>query len=303
MFHYQPMFCAKENMRLRMEHIRYPIYASPKYDGMRCLITPRGPKTRSMKPLANRHAREMLQKLPVGLDGELAVIVNGNVNFRETQSLLRRYDGEPQFLYFIFDYVSDFTNYGYCKQNFVDRLTVIELMFEQNLLPNWCVQVQHVHIGTVELLQTYYAAQIANGLEGVCIRKPRGWYKFGRASNKGQELMRIKERETDEALVVGVAEEMENCNEQVTSELGLSRRSSKNEALIGKGSLGALICSSAKFPKTFKIGTGFSAQDRADLWHNSPVGKIAHYSYDPTGGYTDAPRQAVFIGFREKEDL
>lgn len=53
-------------------HLRFPLLASPKLDGMRVSITERGPVTRGLRSLPNERLREYLSRPAlVGLDGEL----------------------------------------------------------------------------------------------------------------------------------------------------------------------------------------------------------------------------------------
>ena len=50
--------------------VRFPVLASPKLDGVRCVIRDGVAMTRTLKPIPNRHVRAMLAHLP-DLDGEL----------------------------------------------------------------------------------------------------------------------------------------------------------------------------------------------------------------------------------------
>ena len=80
--------------------IRYPVLASPKIDGIRCLIVNGKAVTRSLKPIPNEHIRSMLEKYaPDGADGEIVV----GDSFNATTSAVMSRDGEPEFTYFIFD--------------------------------------------------------------------------------------------------------------------------------------------------------------------------------------------------------
>jgi len=55
------------------EALRFPVLATPKLDGIRCLKIEGRALTRSYKPISNRFAREWIEaNLPDGVDGELA---------------------------------------------------------------------------------------------------------------------------------------------------------------------------------------------------------------------------------------
>ena len=53
-----------------------------------------------------------------------------------------------------------------------------------------------------------------------------------------------------------------------------------------------------------KIGTGFDAADRDDLWaeQDKLMGRIVKYKSFPVG-VKDAPRHPVWLGFRHPDDM
>jgi DNA ligase-1 len=139
------------------------------------------------------------------------------------------------------------------------------------------------------------------------IRDPHGLYKFGRATAKSGELLKIKRFVDDEAVVVGVEELMHNENEAKTNALGRTERSTAKAGLRGAGTLGKLIVRRQDGVE-FGIGTGFTAQQRADLWDHRRrrgplVGKLVTYKHFANAGVKDAPRFPVFKAFRDATDL
>ena len=61
---------------LDINQVLFPVYASPKLDGIRNVIYHRAALTRSLKPIPNHHVREFLESYANtidGLDGELIV--------------------------------------------------------------------------------------------------------------------------------------------------------------------------------------------------------------------------------------
>jgi DNA ligase-1 len=143
---------------------------------------------------------------------------------------------------------------------------------------------------------------LEQGHEGLILRDPAAPYKFGRASLKSEALLKLKPWRDADACIVGRNEEFENTNEKVKSELGFSKRSSALAGKVGKSRLGNLICKSPGFADAFEIGTGFTEQDRIDLWGQDLIGRWVKFKYADTGGY-DKPRHAVFLGFRAEEDM
>ena len=89
----------------RPDALSFPVLATPKLDGIRCLKINGRAMTRSFKPVSNRFTRGWIEaNLPDGLDGEL--IVRGTT-FSETAGHIGRESGEPDFTFAVFDYVSD----------------------------------------------------------------------------------------------------------------------------------------------------------------------------------------------------
>ena len=105
----------------RLHALSFPLLATPKLDGIRCLKINGRALTRSFKPVSNRFIREWIEtNLPDGLDGEL--IVKGTT-FNETAGHVGRESGEPDFTFAVFDYVSDGIDVPYaCRMQELARL-------------------------------------------------------------------------------------------------------------------------------------------------------------------------------------
>ena len=131
------------------------------------------------------------------------------------------------------------------------------------------------------------------------IRDPQGVYKQGRSTEREGILGKIKRFEDMEAEIVGVEELQRNGNEAVTNALGHTERSTAKDGLTGGDTLGALICRAVGYADTFKIGTGYTAAQRAQLWaqRDALPGQLAKFKHQPSGA-KDAPRFPVFAGLR-----
>src|SRR4051812_33650187 len=87
-----------------LDDIKFPVIASPKLDGIRCLKIDGKVVSRNFKPIPNRYIREALEYiLPNGADGEIIV----GKTFQDVSSGVMSHDGEPEFIYHMFDYVKD----------------------------------------------------------------------------------------------------------------------------------------------------------------------------------------------------
>ena len=152
-------------------------------------------------------------------------------------------------------------------------------------------------------LLAYKQSTLEVGYEGVMLRPPDGPYKQNRSTLREGYLIKLKRFTDAEAVCIGYGELMHNGNEAVTNELGRTARSSAQAGLIPGGTLGYLLCKTPDGVE-FKIGTGFDAADRADLWaeQDKLMGRIVKYKSFPVG-VKDAPRHPVWLGFRHPDDM
>jgi DNA ligase-1 len=271
--------------------LRYPVYISPKHDGIRCLLN-NGVLSKSLKPIPNKFICDYLTKANVNLlDGEL--MVPGN--FQDVTSAVMSEDGKPNFTFHVFDLISD-------TVPFSERYNTLVGMIRKARDSRICLVPQKLIYNEKEL-KFYYDRFLSLGYEGIMIRTLDGPYKFGKVTPKEGYLYKLKPVETDEATIVSMVEAYHNNNEAVVNELGLTERSDDKNGLTPKGELGALLCHSSKWGD-IKIGSGFNAKQRKDIWENQKeyIGKIAHYSYLPVGN-KDRPRHPIFKGFRDERDM
>lgn len=290
---FKPLLAAKAELDL----IRYPVLASPKIDGIRCIIRSHQPVTRMLKPIPNDHIRNTLHQASVhlaldGLDGELITLKeDGSLDdFNTAQSKIMRRDGAPQFQFLVFDMVDD--TYG-----FADRL---RMAHEACRYSPYLKAVDHVPITGPEELALIEQAHVNEGYEGTMLRRPDGRYKFGRSTAREGILLKVKRFEDDEATITGTVERMHNANEAMTNALGRTERSSAKAGLVGMDTLGALQC--VWNGVAFDLGTGFDDAQRAALWAKRDllVGKAVTFKFQGVGS-GGAPRFPVFLRMREAE--
>lgn len=270
------------------------LYVSDKEDGIRCVTHPElGPVSQKMLSIPNLWVQTMLlQHCSDFLDGELVAIdCEGNdASFNDTQSAIMSVDGQPRFEFRVFD----------CFENiylpYTERLIrAKELVREATDL---CVAVLCQQLcRTIKGITRCEEAALENGKEGIMLRQPGGWYKEGRSTFNEGYLLKVKRFTDDEALVIGVEEEMENCNVATTDAGGLQKRSKHASGLKGKGMVGKLICKWKG--KTIKIGSGMTVCDK-DYWWQRPkeiIGKTITFKYQ-AHGMKDLPRAPIFKGIR-----
>lgn len=283
----------------QLEQLQYPLVSSPKLDGIRALCTGTEVLSSSLKRLGNQYIQECLGYTDyAGLDGELVVgsptacdEFGMSTVFNTTTGAVRRADGKPNFLFYIFD---DFSHPSMsyegrwlkCKDD-IDMPHVVVL--EQRI----CHCPQDVIDYDIECVNL--------GYEGTMPRRISAPYKQGRATFKEEIIFKRKSVLDDEAIIIGFEEANENCNKKTTSELGTSKRSGHKENLVPKGTLGAFILKSDKWKEPFNCGTGLGLTEkiRQEIWNNQDdwLGKMVTYKYQGYGSLLK-PRQPIFKGER-----
>lgn len=275
-------------------NLQYPVYVTPKIDGIRAVILEKGGPVLSstLKSIPNKFIQESLRGLD-RFDGELTV----GETFQDSTSGIMSEEGEPDFSYHIFDYLGDGFDVGYCK-----RLERAEECFPEH---DRCRLLHPAFVEDYDDLKQWFDFCLEAGHEGLIVRSKDGPYKFGRATEKEGYCFKIKPMEDTEGVIVGFEEQMENGNLKKENELGLTKRSSNKANFAPKGTLGAFIVKSKKWAKEFTIGTGQGLTQglRQDIWDNRKkyLGEQIKFKYQGIGS-VDAPRIPIFLGFRDKRD-
>lgn len=281
-----------------LDRLPYPMLASYKLDGIRCLITPDGPQTRSGEPIPNLHVRKLLSELPVGLDGELVCLGDdGKVDFRKTTGDIRRRDGEPKFDYWIFD---DFLNPWHLAGRYGDLRN-----FDG---PRWTWVLKQEPVRSRSDVEALFMKALSEGYEGLILRDPSGLYKHGRSTFAEAGMVKVKPYEDAEAVIVSVFERMHNTAEATKDKLGHTKRSNLKAEKAGTGMLGGFVCK--RLPGDareghFEVGRGKMTHEEArKLWaiRDTLPGKVIRFQHVTVGGY-DVPRHGTFQGFREAWDM
>jgi DNA ligase-1 len=289
------------------ELIKYPVYCSPKIDGIRCVVFDGIAYSRSLKPIPNPFVQAWATNnstLLDGLDGELVVGSATDPNcMQNTTSGVMKKSGEPAFSFHAFDVV--LPDVIYEERMYYVREQVRRLKAENgySTIGTRTEYVPQARVVNPAALDHYEAAFLKDGYEGMMIRNLDGLYKYGRSTEREGGLVKVKRFTDAEAVVVGYVEEMANTNTATKDALGQTERSTAKAGLVGKGTLGALVVRDAA-GREFNIGTGFTAATRRLLWdaRDALVGDIVKYkSFDH--GVKDAPRHPVFISFRHADDL
>lgn len=282
-----------------LDKLRYPLLASPKFDGIRALVRKGEVITRSLKPLPNLHITkcllQMAERSDLVFDGE---VISGG--FNSTQSVVMSHGARLDFTYNVFDIVaplSPVSRYNAlidAENDFLIHLPFVKV-------------VEQTPVRTRAELETYYKQCLDQGFEGICLRGYGTHYKYGRSTVREQALLKLKALEDCEAKIVGFQQFMHNGNAPEINELGYQERSSHAYGMVAMEALGAFIVTAVNGPfegVTFNVGTGLTAQQRSQFWFTRETfrGKIITVTYQRFGSKS-APRQPVFKGFREAFDI
>lgn len=274
-----------------LEDLNYPIYASYKLDGIRCVTPTNQVLSRKLKPIPNKYIQQKLKGMPVGFDGEL--MIEGN--FNEASSAIMSAEGNPKFMYFVFDLCDRPAN-----EQFQTRYSELKQVVKE--LGKWSPEVILVTqklCHSPKEVREYYDIAIAAGHEGLILRSLDGLYKEGRSTLKQQWLLKLKPVLDTEATIVGFKELMRNGNDPIINAVGGQERNKQMCGMYGGNTLGALICHDSQ-GNQIDVGSGFTAEQRQEIWNNQAkyLTKMVTFKFQertPDGSY----RFPVFKAFRK----
>lgn len=278
--------------------LRFPVLASPKLDGIRCVIREGKAMSRSLKPIPNDAVRLVLEGRPEleGMDGEL--MVHGASFQTVSSTFMRRSGALPAGWYFgAFDMTPVIE-----REPYTTRLTRLEAAVAA--AGPHIILVPQVDIADAAQLDTYEAKALELGFEGVMIRRGAAHYKHGRSTASDGALLKLKRFADGEATIIGVVERLHNGNIATVSALGTTKRSTSKAGKTPTGSLGSLVVRDLVSGIEFEIGTGFDEMQRAQFWRQQDelMGRVVKYKHFASGVKVK-PRFPVFLGFRAAVDM
>lgn len=271
--------------------LHYPLYGSPKLDGIRCIIWGGTAYSRNAKPIRNRSVQAWASGLH-NLDGELIVGSPTDPHcLSNTTSGVMAFDGEPDFTFHLLDTPAR------GRLTFADTLTELEDLYyagDARLHPV-AQSLLHTPADLLRLEESY----LMQGYEGLMLRDPQAGYKYGRSTMKEGGLMKLKRFQDGEAVVLSLEEGSVNGNELERDELGRAKRSKTASGLRPSGMVGTLICHSPEWGE-LRIAPGtMTHADRAGYFKHPAelVGRTVHwrsFGY----GVKDLPRFPRYYGIR-----
>lgn len=299
------VFVAKEPMKAsdlkgELSNLRYPLFVSPKLDGIRAINSSRGVVSKNLKLIPNKYVQSALASYMFGLDGELIVGSPTDDPYRRSMSGVMTELGEPNFTFWVFDNQAHTGGFNERFATLRDFSTRRERGFVR-VVPHYFAKCE------AQLLD-FEERFIAEGYEGAMLRSPSGIYKHGRSTVNEGYLLKLKRFQDGEARVMAAHHLERNDNPSMLDAFGRAERSSHKAGKKALPLLGALTVVGLKGSGyegvEFNVGAGFKEQERMQLWleRGTLPGCIIKFRYFPTGS-KDKPRFPTFLGFRAKEDL
>ena len=290
-----------------IDSLTYPVLGSPKLDGIRCTVQGGKLYSRSLKLIPNKSMQKRWGRKELnGLDGEIVVGPETAPDvFQRTTSCVmsaKADDAEEALAKFrVFDdlelrrYDFSLRFYGLEKRALAEGIVIVAHKLIQNAAVMRAFEQQHLH----------------QGYEGVMSRALGGEYKQGRSTLNEEWLVALKRFVDAEGVIVSVYEQKTNTNAAYIDERGNTKRSSAKAGKVGKDTLGGfevrLLDDKGKPTETVhRVGTGvgLTTERRLALWaqRKALVGKIVKFKYQAVGTKV-APREPIFLGFRDKGDM
>jgi len=292
------------------------LWGQPKIDGMRVYIGDGLiPQTRSGKEWKNKPLRSWAQSRPSlrGLDGE---VVPGHQytadSFRDAMSGTRSEEGSREFSFYAFDVTSSYAGKFPTYQDRLDAIWELRNIFgeyhEDDGYHARLIVCPTVRLASLDEVHKFEEQMIVDGWEGSMLRRPDRAYKFGRSTNRGGELIKLKRYEDAEAIVVGYEPWYQNQNEATQSPLGYQVRSAHQDGKVPLERLGALeveLLSDRSVRFGIGVMQGITHSDRDRLWadRETLIGRICKFKHQGYSGGYDKPRQPVFLNWRSASEF
>jgi DNA ligase-1 len=314
---FKPILAPNEEPNL--DDIQYPILASYKLDGIRCIFYKGEMLSRSLKPIVNKQLRGKFQmiadytkKYNLILDGE---IYSPDLTFQEITRYVMTQDFEdkksvkkfgkileiPESLQF---YCFDFILEDDFEAPFVNRqLNMASILYNDNL--KYLIElIRQKNVNSKEEVEEYFNEALEKGFEGLILRDHNGKYKCGRCTIKEGNLYKVKPFRTFDGKIIEVTQgtEVDANAEKKINELGYSVTSNKKGDRVLVDRVRDFVVEYEG--KILKVtSSSLTHEERKEYWkkRNQLIGKWIEYKGMLVGS-KDVPRHPVFIRFREPKE-
>ena len=192
---FKPMLAPNDTTDLN--EVKYPILASYKLDGIRCLFIKGEMLSRSLKPIVNKQLREKFQTL-IDFSKDRDLIIDGEIyspsltfqeitryvmtqDFKDKKSIKKhgKVLSIPEHLkFYCFDCISN-DNFD---EAFKDRFIRVQSIAKAFSIVE---AIKHITINSKEDIENYFEVALADGYEGLILRNnTRGYNRAGNRCNR-----------------------------------------------------------------------------------------------------------------------
>lgn len=303
------------NEEVDLLSLKYPLLASYKLDGIRCIFYKGEILSRSLKQIQNRQLKEKFEPIRkyseennLILDGE---IYSPDLTFQEITSFVMTQDltdkksvkkngcvlSIPDHLkFYCFDIIEDGGMLDDCyfeaRYNFMQKC-----MFR---FPDIAFPVEHIKVENKQEVENLFENALEEGYEGLILRDPKGKYKYGRGTIKEGIIYKCKPYRTFDGKITGVVQStvVDQNAEKKVNELGRSVTSKKKDDRI-------LIEKASAFwvdyeGKPLKVVLAMTDKEKEEVWENREKYKGMWIEYKGMlVGSKDVPRHPVMLRFRK----
>lgn len=291
------------NEKVDLSTLSYPLLASTKLDGIRCIFYKGQILSRSLKQIQNKQLRERFEPIRkfseetgIIFDGE---IYSSELTFQEITHYVMTQDLGDEIIpdhlkFYCFDSIEDDNiNRPFSGRAEFSRYCMMRF-------PDIAFPLTQVDVDCESRVTKLFEMSLDDGVEGLILRNPKSSYKFGRGTVKEGIIFKVKPFVTFDAQIVGVVQstEVNEDAEKKINELGRSVTSKK------KGERHTIDKASAFMVhyegKELKVVLAMTDEEKVATWANreSLIGKWIEYKGMLVGS-KDVPRHPVMIRFRE----
>lgn len=302
----KPLSIGGDTKSLDPWNVIFPVFASRKLDGIRGCVYESKVLSNSKKPLASLYIQERFSDEVLAMfDGEF---IYGDPTdplcYNKTQSAVNSIHwpedlDKNELRFHVFDM-------RVLRTPARDRLRILKSLIK-GLGDPQVVFVEQTIVYSMEDVERLYQQYLAEGYEGLMLKRTDGFYKEGRSGKTDQPLLRMKPFGTVfyEAKILGYECAYENQNDLYYDEQGFAKRSSHQENKVSLEMLGSFWVKDLETGVEFKLpASKMPHMERIAIWKNIDdyVGRYVRYTCLDYGT-KEKPRMPSFRGFRSKEDL
>lgn len=293
---FKPMLAA--TLESAIPSSAFPLYVSPKLDGIRATIQNGVVLTRKQLPMVNDFTQQMFGRPELnGLDGELIVGDATHKDVFKRSGAVCTKGGKPPAVLYVFDL-------HHPALRFQERLEAAKKVVDQFSEQLPIVLVPHIIVRNQQELDAVEQELVDKGYEGAMIRTLRGPYKQGRSTERELYLAKIKRFTDAEGLVLDMLEGSHNTNVATTDALGHSKRSSAKAGKIPNGTLGSFVVKNLETGVVHRVSPSGTMAEVQAMWNDREnlIGKVLKFKYQAVG--TDVkPRFSQFLAWRDSSDV